>query len=229
MDTRVRPALTNSITPPHVMTRQHFAHLGNHLILPARKLRRAGLAPFLVGGNRGGRPGALDQILDLHFAARLLVRALNDHAGRIAPVGVFELVAHVPGIAEIELGADFFGAQGRDHLLIVGDAVAVEYGDDHGTEFLRGVELAEHRQRGLQPRYADRKTGRRHRLAAKARHQPVVTPAAADRAEAHGPAFFVFGVEQQFYFVDRAGVIFEPAHDGGIDADPIFGVARRLY
>ena len=51
--------------------------------------------------------------------------------------------------------------------------------------------------------------------------QPVVAPAAADRAEAHRAALLVLGLEQEFDFVDRAGVIFEAADDGGIDADAI--------
>ncbi len=54
-----------------------------------------------------------------------------------------------------------------------------------------------------------------HRLAAKARDEAVITPAAADRAEAHRAALLVLGFEQQFNLVDRAGVIFEAAHDDG--------------
>src|SRR3981189_2439704 len=177
------------LSPPHLMLRQHFAHLGDELIFPARKLRGATLAPFLVGGDRRPALRALDRILDLNFATPLLVRALNDHARRIAPVGIFELVAHVLGIAEIELGANVGVAQGRDHLLVIGDAIAVEHGDDDGTEFRRGVELAEHGERGLQPRHADGKAGRRYRLATKARHQPIIAPAATDRTEPHRTAF----------------------------------------
>ena len=79
------------------------------------------------------------------------------------------------------------------------------------------LELAEMRERGLQARDADGETGRRHRLAAKARHEPVVAPAAADRAEAHRAAFLVLGFEGEFNFVDRAGVVFEAADDRGID------------
>ena len=52
------------------------------------------------------------------------------------------------------------------------------------------------RERRLQARHADREAGRRHRLAAEARHQPVIAPAAADRAEAHRAAFLVLGLEQ---------------------------------
>src|SRR5258708_27218023 len=95
-----------ALIPPHLMPRQHFAHFRYDLALGAGKLRRARLAPFLVGRDRGGRLGALDQILDLNFAARFFIRTLDDHARRIAPVFIFELVAPILGIAEIELGAD---------------------------------------------------------------------------------------------------------------------------
>src|SRR5205823_6324266 len=83
--------------------------------------------------------------------ARLFVRALDDHAGRVAAVGIFELVAHVLGVAEIKLGADIFVAQGRDHFLIIRDAVAVEHSDHDRPELRPRVELAQHRQRRLQP------------------------------------------------------------------------------
>src|ERR1700694_3972717 len=116
------------------MPRQYFAYFGDDLVFPARKLRRTSLAPFLIGGNRGGSLGAVDQILDLYLAARLLIAALNDHTRRIAPVGVFELVAHVFGIAEIQFGADVGVAQGRHHLLIIRNAIAIEYRDDDGAE-----------------------------------------------------------------------------------------------
>src|ERR1700682_270601 len=207
------------------MARENFAHFGNNLVFPARKLRRTALAPFLIGGNRSRGLGAVDQILDLHLAARLLVRALNDHARRIALVGIFELVAHVFGIAEIKLGADFCGTQGRAHLLIVGAAIAIEYCDDHGAKFGLGVELAEHRERGLQPRHADGKSGRRHRLAANPRDEAIIAPAAADRTKTHRTAFFVFGVEKQFNLVDGAGVIFEAADDRNIYIYPTRTIA----
>ncbi len=120
----------------------------------------------------------------------------------------------------------FFVAQRCDHLLVIGDAVAVEHGDDDGTEFRCGVELAEHRQCGLQPRHADGKTGRRHRLAAEARDEAIITSAATDRAEAHRAAFLVFGFEREFDFVDRAGVIFEAAHDGWVDENAAIVITR---
>ena len=84
----------------------------------------------------------------------------------------------------------------RDHFLIVGDAVPIEHGNHHRSKLRLGVELAEHRKRRLQPRHADGKPRRRHRLAAKARDEAIIPSAAADRAEANGAAFFVFGFEQ---------------------------------
>ena len=62
--------------------------------------------------------------------------------------------------------------------------------------------------------------------AAEARDEPVIAPAAADRAEAHRPAIVVLDLEGQLGLEDRAGVIFEPAHHGGVDADAIGTVAR---
>ena len=73
------------------------------------------------------------------------------------------------------------------------------------------------------------KSRRRHRLAAKARDQPVITATATDRAEAHRAAFFVLGFEGEFYLVDGACVVFEAANDGGIDADTIGSVPSGLY
>src|SRR5207249_11312841 len=174
--------------PLYALARQDFARLCDDLDLSAGKLRRTGLAPFLVGGDRSRRLRALDQILDLNFAARLCVRTLDDHAWRVAAVGIFELVAHVLGVAEIELGADIRVAQLRDHLLIIGDTITIEHCDDHRPEIGARVELAKHRQRRLQARHTDRKSRRRHRLAAEARDEAIVTAAAADRAEADGAA-----------------------------------------
>src|SRR4051794_27193762 len=93
-------------SPLHFMTRQHLAYFGDDLILVAGKLRGARFAPLLMRGDRGGRLGAFDQILDLHLAARFFIRALDDDARRVAPVGIFQLVAHVFGIAEIKLRAE---------------------------------------------------------------------------------------------------------------------------
>ena len=84
------------------------------------------------------------------------------------------------------------------------------------------MNCAERRQK---PRHADRKAGRRNRLAAKARDQPVVTPAAADRAEADRAAGLILDLESEFGLKHRAGVVLEAAHHGGVDADAVFAIA----
>src|SRR5690606_16629344 len=98
---------------------------------------------------------------------------------------------------------------------------------------VRRVELAERFQRGGEARDADGETGRRHRLAAKTRHQPVIPPAAADRAEAHDFSLFVGDLGEEFGLVDGAGVIFEAAHDRFIYPNSITPVsgsfAKRSY
>ena len=168
-------------------------------------------------------PGAFHQVLDLHFALGLLVAALDDDAGRAALVGIFQLRAHLAG-AQIKLGVDVRVAQRLHHALIVGDAVLIEHGDDHGTGRGFRLELAEMLERGHEPRHADGESGGRHRLAAKARDESVIASAAADRTEADRIAL-VFGLKGQIGFVDRAGVIFEAADDGGVDDDAAIGIA----
>src|SRR6185503_10366332 len=76
-----------------------------------------------------------------------------------------------------------------------------------------------------QPRYADGKSGGRYRLAAKARHEPVVTPAACHRAEAHRAAVLVGDLEGELHLVNRAGIVFEAAHDRRIDPHPVLAIA----
>ncbi len=96
-----------------------------------------------------------------------------------------------------------------------------------GPDGVGGVALAERGQRGLQPRHADREAGRRHVVLHEAADQPVVAPAAADRAEARRLALLVDGLEQQLRLEDGAGVVFKAAHDRRIDADAVRPVARR--
>src|SRR5262249_51168221 len=90
------------------------------------------------------------------------------------------------------------------------------------------LDLAEMLERREQARHADREAGGRHRLAAEARDEAIVAPAAADRAKAHGPAALVLRLERQLHLVDRAGVILEAAHDRRIDADAV-AVATLLH
>jgi len=67
------------------------------------------------------------------------------------------------------------------------------------------------REGGEQPRHPDGEAGRRHRLAAKARHEAVVAAAAADGAEADGGAVVAGGREGEFDLVDGAGVVLKAA------------------
>src|SRR5262245_3119825 len=106
---RRRPR-SEALPPRDAVARQDLAHGVDEPALGNGKLRGPGLPPFLIRGDRGGGLGALDQILDLHLAPRLLVAALDDHAGTAAPIGIFHLRTHFSA-AEIELGADAGFAQ----------------------------------------------------------------------------------------------------------------------
>ncbi len=204
------------------MSRKHFAYARDKLRLRRRRLRA--LAQFEIIGAvlaRLGEFGAEDEIADDHLppvGVVAFVRALNDRAKGAAPVGIFELGVEAAR-SEIEFGGDAGPAQLRDKTLVGRHMVAVEHGDDHRPSLLgrsddRAVDRPQSRE---QPRHADRKTGRRNRFAAKARDEPVIAAAAADRAEPHGMTEFVFHREGQFGLEDGAGVIFEAADDGGVD------------
>jgi hypothetical protein len=80
-------------------------------------------------------------------------------------------------------------------------------------------------QRGEQPVDADGDAGRRHLLPGEALDQVVIAPAAGDRAELARAALLVGDLEGQFGLVDRAGVVAEAAHDGGVDDDAVGAVA----
>src|SRR3984893_4965328 len=146
----------------------------------------------------------------------------------MASVGVLELVAHVLRIAEIKFRPNAGIAQHPDHALIVRDAVAIEHRHHDRTGIGLGIGLAEVLERGEQARHPDGEAGGRHRLAAETRHQAVVTPAAADRAEAHRSTLVVLGFESQLNLVDRTGVVFEAADNGLVDSDAI-AVLGRFY
>ena len=110
--------------------------------------------------------------------------------GRAALVGVFHLRLHAGG-AEVHLGADAGRAQRLRHLLVVGEAVLLHDEHDDGAVGDGGLVLVERGQRRLQARHADGEAGGRHLGAEEALDQPIVAPAAADRAEAHGLAVLV--------------------------------------
>ena len=58
--------------------------------------------------------------------------------------------------------------------------------------------------------------------------EPVIAPAAADRAEAHRAAVLVLDLKGQLGLVDGAGVVFEAAHDGRVDDDAV-AIARGVH
>ena len=106
--------------------------------------------------------------------------------------------------------------------------ILVEDRDDDRAGLRFVVELAQMHQRGGKPRHADGKSGGGHRLAAKARDKPVISSAAADRAEAYGKPSSSFGRERQLNLENGAGVIFEAAHDGRIDCDAVDRIAPSI-
>ena len=184
------------------------------------ELRLGLLLQIFLAVLDGGERGAEDQILDLHLAFRLLVAALDDDARRAAPIGIFHLRLHA-GLAEIKLGADVRCAKRLRHLLIVGDAVAIEHEHDDGA--LRGarLEFAEALEAEQEPRHADGDAGGRNLLAGEALDQPVIAPAADDRAEPDGLTLLVLDRSGQLGLEHWSCVIFQPAHDRGIDFESI--------
>jgi len=88
---------------------------------------------------------------------------------------------------------------GRHHLLVIGEALLVEHGDDDRAMLGLGLELREMGECDGEPRHANGKSRRRHRLAAKGATRAVVTATAADRAEARR-AVLAAGGECQLNF-----------------------------
>ena len=111
--------------------------------------------------------------------------------------------------------------------LIVGQAILVE--DEHHDRALHVVALifAEKLEAEQEARHADRDAGGGHLLAGEALDQPVVAAAAHHRAEPHGLPALVLDGRRQLRLEHGAGVIFEPAHDGGIDHDAVGAEAGR--
>ena len=107
------------------------------------------------------------------------------------------------------------------HLLVVGDAVAIEHQHDDRALHGLGGDLAEGLEAVEQARHADGDAGGGNLLAGEALDEPVIAPAAHHRAEADRLPALVFDGRGQLGLEHGAGVIFEAAHDGGIDADPI--------
>ena len=180
-----------------------------------RARRTARVCAFEIVGailGRLGEFGAERQVADrdLRPARRVaFVRALDD-GDPAAPVGVFELAFMPPG-AEIEFRGDPCRAQLGDQALVVAiRLVAVEREHDHRARLRRCDDRAVDRPQRRQQARDPSRSRSRNRLGAKARHQSVVAPAAADRAEADRPAVLARRLEGELGLEDRAGVISRP-------------------
>ncbi|OIQ66463.1 hypothetical protein GALL_519640 [mine drainage metagenome] len=179
--------------------------------------------PFLDRGG-GGDLGAQHQILDLHHAAGSLVRALDDRNRRGAFIRVFQLVAEIFWVAEIDLGANSRRAQLAHDAHVIGHPIAVHHGH-HDRPRCRSTAAPFGAQGGKQAINPDGNAGGRHRLAGEALDQIVIAPAARDRAKGPFAALFVKDFKGQFRLEHRPGVVAKAAHDRGIDHDPVRAIA----
>jgi hypothetical protein len=79
-----------------------------------------------------------------------------------------------------------------------------------------------------QARDAEREARGRGLLAGEPRHQVVIAPAAADRAERRLAPFSSSGRQQQLGLEHRAGVVFQPPHDRRLKQRLVVGDAQAL-
>ena len=159
-----------------------------------------------------GPPGALRSFEPWITATRLLRRS------------AYLSCAFMLAVAEIKLGRDSRLAQARDEPLIIRHRVrvAVEREHDDGAgrlgrrddrAFDRAQSAASRRETPIEKPVAGtgvrRGSGRRGRRSARRR-----------RPSRSGPAGLIARrLERELRLEDGAGVIFEPAHDGGVDAN----------
>ena len=126
--------------------------------------------------------GAERQVFQRDLAARALVAAFDHRDGGTAPVGIFELRLHA-GLADIGFGAEAGGAQFARH----GSSRRPRPCRAPCTTMSGSIAPApprpRARKRRQQPADAEGNAGGRDRLAGEPRHQIVIAPAAADRAE----------------------------------------------
>ena len=122
-----------------------------------------------------------DQILDRDFALDFFIGALDNDAGLLRRSAYFICGPNCRSRDKARRGCRHCAApppwpDNRRY-------VKIKHGDDDRAAFGFQVDFPRC-QRGKKARYADGKTGRRHRLAAKAQDEAIVTPTAADRTEA---------------------------------------------
>ena len=135
----------------------------------------------------------------------------------MAAVGILELGLEGP-VVGVELGGDTGGPQLGDHGLVLAESVAVHHRDHHRAAG-RGLLALEGAEGGEEAVDADAGAAGGHLLAREALDEVVVAPAAGHGTEAAGAALLVDDLSGQLGLEDRAGVVGEAAHDGGIEHD----------
>jgi hypothetical protein len=183
--------------------------------------------PSIPQASALGDPCPEDQVLQHHGALRRLVAALDHGDGALPLVGIFQLVAEILRIAEIDLGPDAGAAQLAGHRHVIRHPVAIHHRhDDRPRRIAPGAALGA--QRCQQPVDTDGDPRRRHRLPGEALYQIVITPAARDRTELPLAALLVKDLEGQFRLEHRAGVIAQAADDARVDHDAVGAIALRV-
>src|SRR5688572_23573651 len=180
-------------------------------------------APGIAASDYFSGARARRQVLDLHFAPGTLVISLNDGEGGATPVRIFHLRLQTRK-PKIELGADAGVSQLNDHALILRQAGTVHHQNHDRATGPCGLQAAKVVQSRVKAGNSDREAGCRNLLAAKTRDEIVITPAAADGAEAHELTFLIACLKKQLGFEHRAGVISKASNDGGVEAYPIFTI-----
>src|SRR5689334_14479310 len=104
-----------AIGPDLFVAREQFAYSLDQRVFLDRKLRLGLFLQIFLAVLDLAERGTESQILDLNLAARLLITALNDRAGRAAPVSIFELCPDIVfRVAQVKLGANVGRTQCRD-------------------------------------------------------------------------------------------------------------------
>src|SRR3990172_12328927 len=182
------------------VARHNFANGIDHAGVGHGELRLGLLLQIFVAVLDRREIGAKDQILDGDLWAIWVISlglTLNDDARCTSLIGILYLRSHLGGLAEIKLGADAGLAELLRHLLVVGDAVAVEHQHHHGALRRTLFIFAEALKAEQEPRDADGDAGGRNLLAGEALDQAVIATAAHHRAEPDGLALFVHDGRRQ--------------------------------
>ena len=150
---------------------------------------------------------------------------LDHHCRRAPLVSVSNLFTEILRRAQEHFGPNARTAEFRRHLLVIGNAILIHNQNHHRPGRLGSAEIAGEFQRMSEARHADREAGCGDGLGTEARDEAIISPAAANRAEHNLLALLIGDGEGQFDLEDRAGVVFEAADDGTVNANAIGAVA----